>query len=284
MPQSRAIQYADRRGSWMLPEAKSADLLYVSDPETTAVYVYSYRGGELTGMLTGFSNPQGLCADKAGDVFVTDPGAAKIFEYAHGGTTPMATLNARNPLACSIDNVTGNLAAANYSDPPSISVYKKATRRVKVYGDQAIGELYFCGYDGHGNLYATGYYTGQNDPYALIELPAGSRRFKSITLSPSQPLIYPGDVQWDGHYLVLGGDANASGLVELSISGWTANIVGTVPLTGGGGFSFWIQGKVLLGTAQGDIFFFHYPTGGEAFKSIGGPSSTLYYPVVSLKA
>jgi hypothetical protein len=215
-------------------------------------------------------------------VLVTDPGAAKIFEYRHGTTTPVAALSARNPLACCVDGITGNLAAANYSAPASISVYKNATGNAKVYVDQGIGELYFCGYDGNGNLYATGYYSGQSDIYALIELPRGSRSFKSLTLSPSQPLIFPADVQWDGRHLVLGNDPNAYGLAEVSISGRTAKVVGTVPIDAGAD-PFWIQGKILAGGSQGDIFFYHYPSGGEAFRSIGGPSSTLYYPALSLK-
>ena len=47
MPQSSALQsqsaQRDRSGSWMLPEATSEDLLYVSDGFYGDVFVYSYR-------------------------------------------------------------------------------------------------------------------------------------------------------------------------------------------------------------------------------------------------
>jgi hypothetical protein len=61
MPQGRAVAtHHGRGGSWMLPKARSEDLLYVSDPEKTDVYVYSYRSGQLVGTLTGFSNLKGF--------------------------------------------------------------------------------------------------------------------------------------------------------------------------------------------------------------------------------
>ncbi|MGB8907824.1 MAG: hypothetical protein WCC84_03655 [Candidatus Cybelea sp.] len=54
---------ADHRTSWMAPDARRKDLLYISD-ETGDVYVFSYPRGELKGTLTGFADPQGECVDK----------------------------------------------------------------------------------------------------------------------------------------------------------------------------------------------------------------------------
>ena len=52
-PQTSAVaRHADRGKSWMLPEAKSKDLLYVSTSDS--VYVFSYPKGTLVGTLTGF--------------------------------------------------------------------------------------------------------------------------------------------------------------------------------------------------------------------------------------
>ncbi len=105
----------------MLPEAKGDHLLYVSGPGTGKAYVYSYPGAKLVGTLTGFVASLGVCTDKAGDVWIADdtggglrPGT--MIEYAHGGTTPIATLNDGDPpLNCSVDATTGNLAvASNY--------------------------------------------------------------------------------------------------------------------------------------------------------------------------
>jgi len=79
--------------SWMNPDAKKYNLLYLSSRGTEDVYVYTYPGGTLEGTLTGFATPQGECVDKVGDVFITDTSVAKIYEYAHGGPSPKATLS-----------------------------------------------------------------------------------------------------------------------------------------------------------------------------------------------
>jgi hypothetical protein len=50
----------------------------------------------------------GRCVDKKGDVFVVDSGYRKIFEYAHGGTKRLVTLDSptKDPVACAIDKAT----------------------------------------------------------------------------------------------------------------------------------------------------------------------------------
>ena len=53
------------RKSWMLPEAKSEDLLYVANVYT--ITVYSYPKGKLVGTLKDFYKPYGECVDKIGE-------------------------------------------------------------------------------------------------------------------------------------------------------------------------------------------------------------------------
>ena len=77
--------------------AAAGPLLYVSDIGAEDVDVFSYPGGKQVGKLTGFSEPAGLCTDRKGDVFVVDSGSDRILEYAHGGTSPIATLRAGRP-------------------------------------------------------------------------------------------------------------------------------------------------------------------------------------------
>ena len=80
--------------SWMAPDAhKRQALLYISDIESGEVFVYSYPSLAVAGTLTGFSEPAGTCVDTTGDVFIVDYGASDIVEYAHGGLTPIATLD-----------------------------------------------------------------------------------------------------------------------------------------------------------------------------------------------
>ena len=88
LQQSANGTHHGRGGSWMAPDAKSHDLLYISDQGNQAVYVYSYPSAKLQGTLTGFTRPEGECVDKAGNVFIVDEAASVIFEYAHGGKSP----------------------------------------------------------------------------------------------------------------------------------------------------------------------------------------------------
>src|SRR5271165_3270751 len=79
--------------SWIKPGARHAKLLYASSNALgdKTVYVFSYPNGRLVGKLTNFTVPQGMCVDAAGDVYITDTPAQQIDEYAHGGTSPIAT-------------------------------------------------------------------------------------------------------------------------------------------------------------------------------------------------
>ena len=111
-PQSRTIAtHAGRGRSWMLPEARKGDLLYVSSPGQGMVYVFTYPGGQPDGMLTNIPYPYGLCSDKHGNVFVvswsSESGPGSILEYAHGGSKPIATLTDGDnmPAQCSVDPI-----------------------------------------------------------------------------------------------------------------------------------------------------------------------------------
>ena len=77
----------------MARDAKSQGLLYVSSYRTDDVYVFSYPRGRLVGTLAGFNGPDGECVDSAGNVWITNTLQSQQVEYAHGGTTSIATLN-----------------------------------------------------------------------------------------------------------------------------------------------------------------------------------------------
>ena len=204
MPQVAAIAtHADRGGSWMAPDAKKNDLLYISSSLNGDVYVYSYPHDRLEGKLTGFSSPAGECVDKSGHVFITS--GSGILEYAHGGTTPIATLkDAGSARGCSVDPKTGNLAVTNYSTLSSaqgnVAIYKNAEGRPTYLTDSKIQHEYYCGYDNAGNLFVDGF--DSSYLVKLSEIPSGRTSFKNITLD--QTIDGPGGVQWDGKHLALG--------------------------------------------------------------------------------
>ena len=164
---------AGREAGPALPNAKAGALLYVSDTETSNVYVYTYPGGVLKQTLGGFIDPGGECVDAKGNVFVTNTGGLDIVEYAHGASTPAATLNDPGyfPFGCSVDPTTGNLAVTNFSTASgsgsgNVVIYEHAKGKPKKrYTDAAISGMLLCGYDDKGNLFVQRLDAGEHDRF-----------------------------------------------------------------------------------------------------------------------
>jgi hypothetical protein len=284
----------ERRVSWMAPDAKKKDLLYISDVSDNEVTVYSYPPGQLEGTLTGFDVPTGLCSDKAGDVFVTDFEGSEILEYAHGGTTPIATLTdpGQWPSGCSVDPTTGNLAVSNDETPSigegNLAIYANARGTPVTYTNPNMFYYFFCSYDNSGNLNVDGFsstYVTQ-----VAELSKGSASLTSITLN--QSIVYPTGIQWDGKYVAIG-QQSPEVVFEFQFTGSGGTLEGTTDLTGaqdvvqfsisrtsGGGHS---QRTRLIGPDLNgeDVAFFHYPAGGSPSKTITDAVSGPYGSTIS---
>lgn len=258
----------------MAPEAKLAPaLLYIAN--TTApstVDVYSYPKGRPVGTLTGFGLPEGECADKAGDVWITDSNYLEIVEYAHGGTSPIAVLRelGYKPWDCSVDPTTGNLAVTNVASPGkagSVAIYADARGQPTVYSDPTLGDLLYCGYDADGNLFVDGLDAGNNTE--LAELP---KNLATFTNMPVSTVKTPGGVLWDGqHVAVL--DSSANVIYQFAIEAGQANEVGSTPLDySSGATQFWLYDRnVIAGDANAE-YDWPYPAGGNPIKVIVGPT------------
>ncbi len=210
--------------SWMLPEASSETLLYYSDGGGN-VYALSYPQGKLVGTLTGFDGSQGVCSDANGDVFITTLYTEDIFEYAHGGTEPIAKLGDYGyyPLGCAVDPVTGNLAVANTQamngGDGNVAVYTGAKGKPTDYTVSGLFGYSWCAYDGSGNLYV-------NAGNALAEMPYGSQSLEEISLSVTGDAI-----QWDGQYLAMI-NPTSKVVYRIAISGSSGTVASTVDFTG----------------------------------------------------
>jgi hypothetical protein len=261
--------------------AATGDLLYVSDTETSDVYVYSYPDGKRKQRLTGFTDPGGECADSAGDVFVTNTGGSDVLEYAHGASKAKATLSDPGyfPIGCAVDPVSGNLAVTNFSKTSSsgggdVVVYAHAKGSIAGrYRDDKIPGMLLCAYDDHGDLFVDGDASGSS--FAFAELPQGKSTFTNVTLD--QSIEMPGGVQWDGKYVVVG-DQAANEIYRFSVSGTKGKEAGSTALTGGSAiFGFWIDGSKVIGpnSGSGSVGIWNYPAGGSPTKTITG----LYVPL-----
>jgi len=187
----------------MRAAAKSSDLLYVSNQGNNTVTVYAYQTRKLVGSLSGFSNPAGLCTDAAGDVWITNEGGNDVIEYAHGGTNPIKTLSdgSEQPLACSVDKTTGNLAVLNDDD---VAVYADASGSPALYTGGGVYGDYALGYGSHGDLLVDGGSYDSRNVIAFAQLPAGAKHLKQLVLSQTIQWAPPAFVQWDGQFWVVG--------------------------------------------------------------------------------
>lgn len=266
------------------------DLLYVSSADGN-VYVYSYPQGTLVQALTGFITPLGECVDSAGNVFITayanySFNSSTIYEYPHGGTSPILTLNdPGTAYGCAVDASTGNLAVANTSDNSNpykkgygdIAVYAQAKGSPTMYYDPDFPTFYYyCGYDPRGNLYASAAYAQNEDK--LLRLPRSGTTIEPMKLNKNiyGSFDFEPSVQWDGRNMTVSTvpkeELHLRGLVSvyrLKILGNTATVVGTTRLSSKknhhGGQS-WIQGRTIAGidffAGYGNVSFWPYPAGG----------------------
>jgi hypothetical protein len=286
VPQEATTAQASQSGkSWMLLEARGDDLIYVSDGGA-GVYAYSYPGFKLVGQLTVpyAKGTEGLCVDKHGDVFVpawTGDGnsvTAYVYEFAHGGTDPIATLDDSGALdtSCSVDSTTGNLAVTNaYQsgyDDGSVVIYQDARGNPTTYVPNIRPE--WSAYDDSGNLFVTGY--NEYDVTKLVELPTGGSSFAGVSLNESVEMF---SVQWNNGYLVASSGSEQSlqeTLYRIQISGSGGTVVGSTALDikrrveyeGNGQFLILDTAVLGAGERHSCLQLWRYPSGGNAMRTL----------------
>jgi hypothetical protein len=264
------------------PQNGGGALLYVGSKQS--IEVYSFPSGVDRGSLHTPGIVRGMCSDSKGNVFVaaapvksSKSGSGSIYEYAHDGKAPIATLEAPEddvPIACSSDSTTGNLAVTNQNSKnytPSVSIYANAAGTPKVYTSDAIGANPQAGFDGSGNLFVT---SGGN----LGELlPNGATDFTKITLTKTLGGV--DHVQWDGKYFALqsfdtlkhNGEKLFERVFRVQISGSSGRVVNGTHFIGwpehNAGQS-WIDGTTIVATPYDSISFWGYPAGGKVVKVI----------------
>ncbi len=258
-------------GSWMLRDAKRRDLLYVSEFYDDEVLVYSYPRGGLVGTITGVSEPQGMCgAPKSGTWWVVATGSSQVFEYEHGGSSPIATIDITEgtPASCAVDPKTGNLAVTIITND-DVVVFPKGSGSGTTY--IAPFQPFFSTYDDRSDLFVDG--SGTTN---VAELPKGSGTFEPIALD--QTIIFQGGLQWSRGLLAVG-DQDAAAVYRFSIGASTGTLQGTTALQNGDPTGFWIEGGKLIGPASGDEGIWKYPAGGAARRTVG---SGFYGPTADL--
>jgi DNA-binding beta-propeller fold protein YncE len=291
--QPQAVSVA---GSQPRSATSSGSLLYASDWQTGSIYFFNYPGGTLAGTIADDLSPLGLCSDANGNVWVANFGAGsnQLVEYAHGGTTPIATLDdpGEQPRGCSVDPTTGNLAVAN-GNPGSVVIYPQASGIPQSYDPQLVYPV-ACTYDGEGNLFVDGYHLRHGDQFALSELPVGGGVFKKIRIKDQLGL--PGNIAWDGTYhdgteLAIGDYQSPSVIYVLDVKRRLpqGNLETTISLDGpkrdaAEGVQFWIGDGTLimpfgLQKKIDEIGMWSFPAGGAYQSELSGFGAAELYGV-----
>ncbi len=277
-----------------LAEAKSGDLLYASTIQGR-VFAFAYPTGGIasTFQIQSAADVWGACADGSGNVYFTIEESAtssRIDEYAHGGTTPIASLRDDGYVAadCASDPSSGDLAVTSYdatSATSNVAIYRKARGKPARFSAAGLTAQY-CAYDSQGNLFVDG-----NGKRQVAELPKGAGKFRTITLSAA--LVRPAGVQWDGANLAIedsGFHRKDASIDRVHIAGARGTIVGITHLRGlaNRGATFWIAGGdvVTSGGQQGNrIGRWSYPAGGRVLKLFRGEKirgQSLYGVAISI--
>jgi hypothetical protein len=215
----------DLRAPWMSqPALVGSALLYVSDPGTDDVNVYSYKAqkiGALVGQLTGFNLPQGLCSDGQ-HVWITNTLNQTVDEYAPGGTAPINVLQVGQyyPVDCSFDPTTGNLAVTDIQSTSgaagNIALFALAKGAPTYFYSSTIYRYYFASFDNSGNLWFDGQANSTGTPFSFAELEKNANSATAVALN--QPIDFPGSVQWDGTHVVVAYQ-NDSDAYQFAMSG-----------------------------------------------------------------
>jgi hypothetical protein len=208
------------------------------------------------------------------DIMWNVGGKNQITEY-RVPKTPLKTLsvNFYFPSSCAM-NTTGDLAVgilygtSSLSSGGQVVIFKNASGSGKVY-TTPLDEEFFDGYDDQGNLFADGF-TGDRSGFALVELPKGASKFR--TIATSNAVQFPGSVQWDGTYLTVF-DQQVDATYRYTVSGTKATLKGTVKYTGAGDCAqTWVvKGMLYCGdNTNNDGEVFKYPAGGSAIAVFTG--------------
>jgi hypothetical protein len=162
--------------------AKGTKTVFISDAYADHVYLFSYPKFKYLGAAhqppEGFSEPQGLCSDRDGDVYVANTANSTIDEYAGDGTFLRSLKDAKKyPLFCAVDPKTNTLAVRNIistsGGPGGVVLYANASGTPQPFSDPNFSQINSLVYYGEtGKLFYTGdltsgppalgsYYNGQ---------------------------------------------------------------------------------------------------------------------------
>lgn len=180
--------------------------------------------GVMTTFNTGLTAPASIVADAAGDVFIADPGAGKVYEIASGGTTPSAigsgftkpdalTLDANGDLLVA-DNGTWTVdIILNSAKPGSFTAGTQSTvvSTGDWFGGMALGSATGLAFGPSGSLYISDPANSRVVDYNPITGEAG------VTLAnANNGVMTPMGLAIDPNGVLYVADSGANAVVQVS--------------------------------------------------------------------
>jgi hypothetical protein len=222
---------------------------------------------------------QGACSDTSGNVWVVvkENYDFNAYEYAHGGTVPIATIHIVRAqdfaTDCAVDPSTGNLAvlvggrsATSYAEIWAHAREGKPARYQMLFTPTS------CVYDADGNLFVDGW-SGDTVLFELAELSKGSRAFANVTLD-KPPLNYPGHIRWDGSDIDIADNSFSDSfkIYRVKVSGYSGHVAQIVRLKYLSYLAvFDVHGARLAGTAGSNgrfLSLWPFPAGGKSTRTL----------------
>ncbi len=285
--------HPDRRKSWISPDAKRAPrLAFLSDLGTGDIYIFSLPKFTLKGTLTGFSQPQGLCSDSSGNVYVANTEAEQVRKISRTGKLLATYADSYGfPVGCAFYSATGNLAVADISGisgAGQVLVFSSGSHTPTVLSNPAQYSYYFVGYGPKGELWTS----GRDISGAYVASACGPATCSTISLSGGT-IYFPGPVQWDGvrRKWVLFDEVCEDTAAACSYPVSAKGVLGTpthYDNYNGGGVCGMAQGVIAAnqlnfvvgsdascGSTKAAIARWHYPAGGDPtnFVTLSNPYS-----------
>jgi hypothetical protein len=253
-----------------------AKTLFISDAGTNEIQMFDFPSNTYIGQVAappeGFSEPQGMCSDNKGNVYLANTGVSSIDEFSHDGTYVRTLSDAgQYPVGCAFDKSTGNLAVSNITNTGggtgTIGIFTNASGTPTDFAGGGFQRFYFLAYMGKTGVL---YFDGENSSDVLAY---GSLSNGTITPIPiiGATLEFPGSVNYSAKTMSMNiGDQDTSVLYQISTTG---AITGSTPLTGAiDVVQGTIKGSNFIGpdVENQDVGIYAYPQGGSPKSTLSG--------------